>query len=224
MSKLHLVSHRPEIRTDHTDLDVHFITLETFNSWLEAYFERFHPQLPIIHLPTTNLKIADPYLLASIAIVGGCYIDGVRSSLGHLITFIECLNSKLKKHDGEMPFTYLYALVLLFIASLFCGNRKTYETAEVDRAALIAACRKESLFDGASLLRSDKTTIWSVGGDNGYTLSRESVSDLLSSSSITSFLRCSTYHHPTLCRTLWASFSRASRNFGLPIQHFAGRA
>ena len=130
------------------------MTLDIFNSWLDAYFERFHSQLPIIHLPTLDLNTADPYLLASIAVVGGCYVDPVRSSPGPLIILMERLRIRLNVHEGETQFAHLYASLLLIIASLFCGNRKTYEMAETDRAVLIATCRKESLFDAASLLRA----------------------------------------------------------------------
>lgn len=59
-----------------------------------VYFEKFHPQLPIIHLPTFEPRDAAPLLLASLICIGANY-SNLAGSRGFCIDLIEVLRKTL---------------------------------------------------------------------------------------------------------------------------------
>ncbi|KAI5451120.1 hypothetical protein NCC49_001996 [Naganishia albida] len=133
-------------------------SLHTVNHLISLYFEKFHPQLPIIHLPTFEPRDAAPLLLASLICIGANY-SNLAGSRGFCIDLIEVLRKTLNalfENDSmnlrSTSLIHVYLLVVL--AGLWCGNKRTYEFAEAMRGTLVNLCRRADLLNSANFFQS----------------------------------------------------------------------
>lgn len=67
-----------------------------------VYFEHFHEQLPVLHLPTFGPSSSPPLLLAAIICVGACYSDraGARTFAVEMIEVLRKTLNALFEHDS----------------------------------------------------------------------------------------------------------------------------
>jgi hypothetical protein len=122
-------------------------SLPVINVFIRLFFERFSPQMPVLHHPTvdTNADLPPP-LIAIIVVIGTIYsklkhsrrfsivlLDIVR---WHLQIAVECDNSLMRDN------MIIYAEALICHTGLWCGNKRCFELAEVVRGALITYIRR----------------------------------------------------------------------------------
>lgn len=124
-------------------------SLPTINVFIRLFFEKFSPQMPVLHHATvdTNADLPPP-LLAAIVIIGAIHshikhtrrfaivlLDIVR---WHLRIALECDNSLMRD-----PYI-IYTEALICHTGLWCGNKRAFELAEVVRGALVTYIRRVS--------------------------------------------------------------------------------
>jgi hypothetical protein len=141
--------HPPSGREFHQSQKGTFVLppLPTINVFIRLFFEKFSPQVPVLHHATVNTN-ADlpPPLLAAIIIIGAIHshikhtrrfaivlLDIVR---WHLRIALECDNSLMRD-----PYI-IYAEALICHTGLWCGNKRAFELAEVVRGALVTYIRR----------------------------------------------------------------------------------
>ncbi|KAJ5881706.1 uncharacterized protein N7529_000378 [Penicillium soppii] len=121
--------------------------LEIANIFIRLFFVHFEPQMPIIHRPSLSSSDDLPdSLLAAMIAVGAIYsrerhtcrfsivlLDMVRLSAQLAIE----LNNRFMRDP-----LFVYALVILCYAGLWCGNKRLFELSEVLRGAVVTYCRQ----------------------------------------------------------------------------------
>lgn len=141
--------HPPSGREFHRSQTGTFVlpSLPIINVFIRLFFEKFSPQMPVLHHATvnTNADLPSP-LLAAIIIIGAIHshikhtrrfaivlLDIVR---WHLRIALECDNSLMRD-----PYI-IYAEALICHTGLWCGNKRAFELAEVVRGALVTYIRR----------------------------------------------------------------------------------
>lgn len=137
-------------------------SLPIINVFIRLFFERFSPQMPVLHHPTvdTNTDLPPP-LIAIMMVIGAIYsnlkhsrrfsivlLDVVR---WHLQVAVECDNSLMRDN------MIIYAEALICHTGLWCGNKRCFELAEVVRGALVTYVRRVH-FHGSPGPPADGTT------------------------------------------------------------------
>ncbi|KAJ9094721.1 hypothetical protein QFC21_005879 [Naganishia friedmannii] len=116
-------------------------SIHTVNHLISLYFEKFHPAFPVIHLPTFEPKEAAPLLLASLICIGANYsnLSGARGFCIDLIEVLrKTLNALFENDSMNLRSTSLiHVYLLVVLAGLWCGNKRTYEFAEAMRGTLV---------------------------------------------------------------------------------------
>jgi hypothetical protein len=141
--------HPPSGREFHKSQKGTFVlpSLPIINVFISLFFEKFSPQMPVLHHATVNTNSdLPPPLLAAIIIIGAIHshikhtrrfgivlLDIVR---WHLRIALECDNSLMR--DPHI----IYAEALICHTGLWCGNKRAFELAEVVRGALITYIRR----------------------------------------------------------------------------------
>lgn len=144
-------------------------SLPVINVFIRLFFERFSPQMPVLHHPTvdTNTDLPPP-LIAIMVVIGAIYsklkhsrrfsivlLDIVR---WHLQIAVECDNSLMREN------MIIYAEALICHTGLWCGNKRAFELAEVVRGALVTYIRRVH-FHGSPKPPSDSTVKGTLQGD-----------------------------------------------------------
>ncbi|KAJ9108549.1 hypothetical protein QFC19_002265 [Naganishia cerealis] len=133
-------------------------SIHTVNHLISLYFEKFHQHLPVIHLPTFDPKEAAPLLLASLICIGANYsnLSGARGFCIDLIEVLrKTLNALFENDSMNLRSTSLiHVYLLVVLAGLWCGNKRTYEFAEAMRGTLVNLCRRADLLNSASFFQS----------------------------------------------------------------------
>lgn len=134
------------------------------------YFEHFHEQLPVLHLPTFDTAQSPPLFVAALICVGACYSDrsGARTFAVEMIEVLRKTLNALFEHDStnvsrrdlgwqlacvthlsaSVSLTQLrsasliHVYLLVMLSGLLIGNKRTYELAEASRGTLINVSRK----------------------------------------------------------------------------------
>lgn len=146
--------HPPSGREFHQSQKGTFILppLSIINVFIHLFFDKFSPQMPVLHHATVNTNSdLPPPLLAAIIIIGALYshikhtrrfaivlLDLVR---WHLRIALECDNSLMRE-----PYI-IYAEALICHTGLWCGNKRAFELAEVVRGALVTYIRRVGFGD-----------------------------------------------------------------------------
>lgn len=126
--------------------------LPIVNVFIRLFFQHFSPQAAVLHHPTVNTNTdLPPALLAAMIVIGSIYshmthsrrfaivlLDTVR---WHLQIALECDNGLMR--DPKI----LYAQVLICHTGLWCGNKRSFELAEVVRGAIITYTRRLHFHD-----------------------------------------------------------------------------
>ncbi|KAL3475944.1 fungal-specific transcription factor domain-containing protein [Aspergillus californicus] len=126
--------------------DLHLPELETLNIFIGLFFAHFEHQMPVIHRPSLQSPDGLPdALLAAIVAIGAIY-SRVKHTSRFAIVLIDMarlgaqssleLNNKLMRDP-----MFVYALVLLCYAGLWCGNKRLFELAENLRGTVVTYAR-----------------------------------------------------------------------------------
>jgi hypothetical protein len=126
---------------------LHLPDLSIANIFIRLFFEHFGIQMPVIHRATLSSSddLPDPLLAAMIAI--GAIYSRERHTCRFSIVLLDMarlsaqlaieLNNKLIRDP-----LFVYALVILCYAGLWCGNKRLFELSEVLRGAVVTYCRQ----------------------------------------------------------------------------------
>jgi hypothetical protein len=124
----------------------HLPSLRVLNLFIHLFFQHFSPQMPVLHHPTVNTNDLPPPLLAAMIIIGAIY-----SHLKHTRRFsivlleivrwnlqiaLECDNSLMREP------MIIFAEALICHTGLWCGNKRSFELAEVVRGSAVTHMRR----------------------------------------------------------------------------------
>ena len=134
-----------------------FVGGDRLRNWVNQFFNKFHHQLPVFHLPTLEINNMPLIVVAAMACVGGCLDVRERTTNIMIAQFIQSVQSSMSKGDQvgkhlpnasptvltcmiqEAPrLAKIQAYLLITIASTFVGNRALYESCEGLRARLMS--------------------------------------------------------------------------------------
>ncbi|KAL2829634.1 fungal-specific transcription factor domain-containing protein [Aspergillus pseudoustus] len=127
--------------------------LEVFNSFIQLYFEHFHPVFPMLHHATFDPNRASRVLVLATAAIGCRYSKALQSAV--CANALQELLRRTIAHTCEQDNSQVrhlwmaQALVLNSIGMMYSGDRRLFEIAEAARNGPITLCRR----NGA--LRSD---------------------------------------------------------------------
>jgi hypothetical protein len=138
-------------------------SLPVINMFIGLFFERFSPQMPVIHHPTINTNSdLPPPLLAAMITIGAIYshlkhtrrfsivlLDIVRWNLQ---IALECDNSLMREP------MIIYAETLICHTGLWCGNKRAFELAEVVRGAVVTYIRRKHFQDRGVSITQDSAS------------------------------------------------------------------
>jgi hypothetical protein len=122
-------------------------SLPVINVFIRLFFERFSPQMPVLHHPTVNTNADLPPPLIAVMVVLGAIYSNLKHSRRfsivlldivrwHLQIAVECDNNLMRDN------MIIYAEALICHTGLWCGNKRCFELAEVVRGALVTYIRR----------------------------------------------------------------------------------
>ncbi|KAJ3543880.1 hypothetical protein NM208_g3342 [Fusarium decemcellulare] len=134
-----------------------------FQQCIILYFERFHPQWPIVHQATFNPSTATQELVSSMIMVGA-WESGVESWMEIAEQWCEYLVTKLSKNYSQAPsrpevdertLQGYQALLLNVIFTLECSDDMRFSKAYLRYCMMLAIFRQASLFEEQDNLTVD---------------------------------------------------------------------
>ncbi|KAM0793665.1 hypothetical protein ACM66B_001096 [Microbotryomycetes sp. NB124-2] len=126
------------------------IKLETYDILLSLYFRHFHPNMPMLHVPTFNPRTTPGYLLLELIGVGALHapfpgslqLGRVLLELGRRV--IEELTTKDNRHARMLP---MAQTMLIWSMMRYIGSPRSLELAEVFQGVCVATLRRLKVFD-----------------------------------------------------------------------------
>lgn len=119
--------------------------LPLVNVFVTLFFKNFLPTGPVFHLPTLNIDVLPPALLAIIMVIGSSYsrlrhtrrfgivvFDRIRRNIQHAIEE----DNSMMRNPG-----HIYTLALICFMGMWCGNKRTLELAEALQAVIVTYTR-----------------------------------------------------------------------------------
>ncbi|WVR06415.1 hypothetical protein IAU60_003446 [Kwoniella sp. DSM 27419] len=131
---------------------------ETLSDFVDLYFEKFHPLLPIIHKPSFFEQETPPVLLLSVAAMGATYADKEFRPLAvALCELVRRMITWMRGSDQRSKFdrNVLLAFALQTALGIACGSREMYYHAEIFRCSIATTCRRLSLLRGIGSAMDD---------------------------------------------------------------------
>ena len=120
--------------------------LPLVNVFISLFFNKFLPQVPVIHRPTTEVESLPPSLLAIIMIIGSCYSRLRHTRRFGIIVFDRTrqnLLAAIEEDNGLMREPWIiYAVALVCYMGLWCGNKRAFELSEALRAVAVTYIRR----------------------------------------------------------------------------------
>ncbi|KAK4046393.1 hypothetical protein OIV83_006116 [Microbotryomycetes sp. JL201] len=126
------------------------IKLQTYDTLVGLYFRHFHPNMPMLHVPTFNPRTTPGYLLLEIIGVGALHapfpgslqLGRVLLELGRRV--IEELTTKDNRHARMLP---MAQTMLIWGMMRYIGSPRSLELAEVFQGVCVATLRRLKVFD-----------------------------------------------------------------------------
>jgi hypothetical protein len=127
-------------------------TLRVTSIFVGLFFKHFALQVPVLHLPTLDLDEDLPPSLLSVMVVIGSIYSLEQYTRRFAIVLLEKVRRSMLvnlEHDISLvrdPMT-IFASLLVCHAGLWCGNKRAYMLAEMNRGAVVTYWRRAHLLE-----------------------------------------------------------------------------
>ena len=139
------------------DSSDHILDLPTMRTYVQAYWNNFHFQIPILHKPTFVPNTEQDILLLTVMAIGACCLDKSHGTMAcergaQIADFIawhlrwEIFRSKASRPPAELYI--LQSLILLEVYEKMFSTRILHERAHIHHAATITTLRRSSALQG----------------------------------------------------------------------------
>lgn len=147
-----------------------FPSIDALNTFIQLYFEYFHPQVPILHVATFNPGLEDWMLVIAVAAIG-CQHSAISSQVDFAVALRELLHQAILRKLMRGPPTksdlsFGQAVLLHQFLMVFSGTTRETVNSQCQRSVLAMVCRpiisrEGTLFRGPGGLNpSQHQTSW----------------------------------------------------------------
>lgn len=140
-----------------------FPSTVVFDWFIQLYFQYFHPQNPIIHLPTFDPHTTEAVLLLAIVTAGGFFapqraVQQFAYGLSEILR--RCMASHFEADNTRTrQIGSLQAHHISLTLGCWCGNRRGMELAEAMRCTIIAMMRRGGWFSKSTYSKTRVATV-----------------------------------------------------------------
>ena len=135
----------------------HLLDLPTMRTYVQAYWNNFHFQIPILHKPTFMPNTEHDILLLTVMAIGACCLDKSHGALAceigaQIADFIawhlrwEIFRSRSSRPPADL--FILQSLILLEVYEKMFATKILHERAHIHHAATITTLRRSSALQG----------------------------------------------------------------------------